>query len=116
MEQPTVNTYTATIYLGFKNAHDNITHSDTMANDICRVYCDKVGLCVTITSTQFVYTGGCEPGCIIGLINYPRFPSEPLIILMRAIELAKLLKTAYKQCRVTIITPDKTIMLSGEIK
>ena len=114
MEQHAVKTYTASIYLGFENAHDNITHTDTMAFDICREFCDKVRLCVTITPTKFIYVGGWEPGCIIGLINYPRFPSEPNLILLRAIELAKLLKTAYKQHRVTIVTPDKTIMLSEE--
>jgi len=81
MEQHAVKTYTASIYLGFENAHDNTTHTDTMAFDICREFCDKVRLCVTITPTKFIYVGGWEPGCIIGLINYPRFPSEPNLIL-----------------------------------
>lgn len=36
-------------------------------------YCDDVGLCVTITSTRFVFTGGYEMGFRVGLRNYPRF-------------------------------------------
>lgn len=43
---------------------------------ICQTYCDAVGLCVTITPTKYVYKNGCEDGVTIGLINYPRFPTE----------------------------------------
>ncbi len=47
------------------------------AHEICRAHCDAVGLCVTVTATSYIYTGGEEAGVIVGLINYPRFPSEP---------------------------------------
>lgn len=43
--------------------------------EICREYCYFVGLCVTVTPTLFIYTGGEESGVEIGLRNYPRFPS-----------------------------------------
>lgn len=39
-------------------------------------YCNEVGLCVTVTETNYIFTGGSEKGYIIGLINYPRFPRE----------------------------------------
>ncbi|ARB06063.1 hypothetical protein FDH38_gp009 [Dinoroseobacter phage vB_DshS-R5C] len=39
-------------------------------------YCDEVGLCVTVTSTRFVFTGGYEMGYRVGLRNYPRFPVD----------------------------------------
>jgi len=39
-------------------------------------YCNDVGLCVTLTETVYVFTGGQEPGWCVGLRNYPRFPSD----------------------------------------
>lgn len=42
------------------------------ARDLCRAFCDEEGLCVTVTPTTYVYTGGEEDGVIVGLINYPR--------------------------------------------
>ncbi|ASV44595.1 hypothetical protein [Agrobacterium phage Atu_ph04] len=44
------------------------------AKKICQEYCDAVGLCVTVDSTEYVYSGGSESGFTIGLINYARFP------------------------------------------
>lgn len=55
---------------------------------ICQAYCDEIGLCVTLTPTSYVYTGGAEDGWIIGLINYGRFPSAPADILAKAEALA----------------------------
>lgn len=50
------------------------------AREALQDYVDDVGLCVTVTPTEFVYTGGCEPGIVVGLVNYPRFPSNPTAI------------------------------------
>jgi hypothetical protein len=47
------------------------------AKRICQAYCLRVGLCVTVTKTDFVYTGGFEEGVQVGLVNYPRFPTSP---------------------------------------
>jgi hypothetical protein len=47
------------------------------AVDYARQYCDEHGLCVTVTPTIYVYTGGQEVGLAVGLINYPRFRSTP---------------------------------------
>jgi len=46
------------------------------ARRICREHTFAVGLCVTVTPTEFIYTGGAETGVCVGLINYPRFPSN----------------------------------------
>jgi hypothetical protein len=74
----------------------------------CGAYCDEVGLCVTVTLTDYVYTNGTEGGLIIGLINYPRFPSEPGQIEARAIELGMRLREALGQESFTVQTPTKT--------
>ena len=54
-----------------------------------REYCEAIGYCVTVTKTIYVYTGGEEEGVIIGLINYPRFPTGPNEILDHALALGK---------------------------
>lgn len=78
----------------------------------CAAYCDAVGLCVTVTSTTYVYTGGSEVGVAIGLINYPRFPSTPSEIWQRAEALAERLRGHLGQQSYTIQAPDRTVWFS----
>jgi hypothetical protein len=78
------------------------------AQVICRDFCDEEGLCVTVTPTTYVYTGGEEVGVIVGLINYPRFPSELASILMAAKMLAFELMHKLEQESVSVQTPDET--------
>lgn len=80
--------------------------------DQCRTYCDEVGLCVTCTPTVFIYTHGEEDGYIVGLINYPRFPSEPATIWAHAEALAERLRVEACQQSYTIQAPDKTVWFS----
>lgn len=107
----TVDTFTATIAVGFKNIDTGEERSDRMARSICQDYCDDVGLCVTLTETEFIYKDGNERGCLIGLINYPRFPSTPDKILGHAMDLARLLLDAYCQYKVSVICSDRTYMI-----
>lgn len=83
------------------------------AETICLDYCDEVGLCVTVTETTYCYTGGEEAGVIVGLINYPRFPSEPAAIWARAEALAARLCKGLKQQSYTIQAPDRTVWYSN---
>lgn len=83
-----------------------------LAEQVCRQYCDEVGLCVTVTMTLYVYTGGEDFGLIIGLINYPRFPSEPEAIFARAEALALRLIDGLGQQSASIQAPDKTVWIS----
>lgn len=61
---------------------DTIVVTVYMAGDIetakrwLRRRCYDRGLCVTITPTTFIYTGGEEQGFAVGFVNYPRFPVE----------------------------------------
>ena len=82
------------------------------AQQLCRAYCDQTGFCVTVTPTSYVYTDGQEAGVIVGLINYPRFPSEPRAIWHRAEQLAAQLRDAMGQESYTIQAPDKTVWFS----
>lgn len=75
---------------------------------VCQEYCNNVGLCVTVARTLYVYTGGAEHGLVVGLINYPRFPSLPGLIQKRALELAHLLRAELGQDSFSIQTPENT--------
>lgn len=77
-----------------------------------RGYCDDVGLCVTVTETRYVYTGGLTFGVVVGLINYPRFPLTGGEIWAHAEALAAILCRGLKQESYTIQAPDKTVWFS----
>jgi hypothetical protein len=91
--------YNVTIFI----AGDYDTHCET-----ARMFCDAHGLCVTVTRTNYVYTRGEEPGVIVGLINYARFPTGPDEIEAKALALAKLLRVEAEQQSFTIQTPTES--------
>jgi hypothetical protein len=82
------------------------------AHEACQRYCDDVGLCVTVTRTSYVYTGGAEGGIIVGLINYPRFPSTADTLFERAVDLGNWLRRALKQESFSVQTPTATTWFS----
>ena len=75
------------------------------AEDICRRYCDKIGLCATVTETAYVYRGGAEDGVVVGLINYPRFPTTEAKLVDTALNLAYRLLVGLRQGSFTIQSP-----------
>jgi hypothetical protein len=109
----TVPTFTASIFIGLKRGYTGKEMTVQEVEDFLQEKVDKIGLCVSITPTRYVYTNGNENGLIIGLINYPRFPSDEYKIRMCALELAGDLMLFCKQMRVCVVFPDKTIMLSN---
>jgi len=105
-------TYTANIYVGL-HCEKPVDIARKVAVGICESYC-KNGLCVSIMDTTFVHTDGSEPGLVIGLINYPRFPVMPGVLRRIARDLAELLKEGLEQERVSVVFPDETIMLEED--
>lgn len=99
MTENTVQTYTVQIMIAGDIAD---------ARRICRQFCMDHGFCVTVTATDFVYTGGCEGGVIVGCINYPRFPSETSELWAKAEMLAEALKAGLCQHSYTLTGNDKT--------
>lgn len=59
------------------------------AKRICAHWCYEIGCCVTVTETEFIYTGGRETGAIVGMVNYPRFPDSRERIWSQAEQLAE---------------------------
>jgi hypothetical protein len=79
---------------------------------VCRQQCFDVGLCVTVAAVEYVYTGGAELGVRVGLVNYPRFPSEPTAIFDKAIALAELLIVELSQGSALVQATDRTVWLT----
>lgn len=96
-------TYTATIFIGGDHSQ---------AKNTCQRYCYDRGLCVTVEPVEYVYTGGCEAGVRVGLINYPRFPAEPADLFARALDLARVLRVELGQHSFSIVATDKTLFES----
>lgn len=102
IESKQVETYWAKIYMA----------GDIKAiEESCRRFCME-GLCVTVTPTKFIYTGGQEDGAEVGLVNYPRFPSTPEAIKSKAQLLAVRMMEECCQLSVLVVAPDGTTWLN----
>lgn len=82
------------------------------AKQILRRECLAEGLCVTVEPTTFIYTGGEESGYVVGLVNYPRFPSYPASIRERAMQLASMLLAETYQHSALVMDPISTEWLT----
>lgn len=108
-----VPTYNATIYVGLKHHYDGDIMPFEQVEQIIQDWVDKIGMCVTVTRTKYVYTKGSEPGIIVGFINYPRFPATPDQIQYKALDLSQILLNECKQMQLSIVFPDETLMISN---
>lgn len=79
-----------------------------VAKQVIRQDCLEAGLCVTVEPTTFIYTGGEEAGYAVGLLNYPRFPSDPDALTARARALALRLLEATFQHSALVVAPGTT--------
>lgn len=82
------------------------------AKQVCREECMAVGLCVTVEPVTYIYTGGEESGIRVGLINYPRFPSDEFGLRLKAENLAALLMERLCQHSYSIVGPRETYWYS----
>ncbi len=112
-----VPTFTAALYIGFRTGYTDYVHSRAEADAVIQEYCDRVGLCVTVTETTFIYKRtamtphGRDPGVVVGFINYPRFPSTYDQLRVHAEAIGAALKEKLEQNRVTVAYPDYTKMI-----
>ena len=109
------SSFEAKIFVGLRAGYTNKIYGLIDVEEICQKFVDDVSLCVSITPTKFTYKEGREAGCIVGLINYPRFPSEDQKIKDLSLRLARLLMLTLEQFRVTVYFPDESIMLENEV-
>lgn len=112
----TLPSYNVQIWVGLKECFgEGAIHIHTLDEvyEICDLFINEISDCVSVTETSFRYKGNSEPGVVVGYITYPRFPKEPEEILTRAIMLADRLMKGLNQYKVTITTPDNSIMLEN---
>ncbi len=109
-------TFFANIYLGTRHGYFGDCTPINSIRDWLQKYCNDVKLRVTLTPTEFIYVDGNEPGVIVGLINYPRFPKPIDEIKNAAITIAKGLMELCHQERLSIVCSDETIMLEKDDK
>jgi len=83
-----------------------------IAKQTLRLECLREGLCVTIEPTTFIYTGGEETGFVVGLLNYPRFPTTPEALRKRAHDLMISLLNATAQHSALMVTPEESVWVS----
>jgi hypothetical protein len=109
--------YNVQIWVGLKESFgEGAIHIHTLNEvlEICDLFVNEVSDCVSVTQTSFRYKGNSEPGVVVGYISYPRFPKDPDVILARAITLGTKLMEGLNQYKVTITTPDESIMLEND--
>ena len=109
-----VETITAKIYLGLREGYTDKVYSIDEVKDLLQDYVNEVGLCVTVSPTTFIYKDGREEGVIIGLINYPRFPTTKEKLERTAEDIANKCKERYKQIRISIEYQDRTLMIGDD--
>lgn len=106
-----VSTYFVNIYVGLREEYSDKISNIQYAIKLIQDFVNERKLGVTVTETNFLYVDGNEPGLIVGLINYPRFPDTQENIKNKAIDLAKILLVKLKQNRISLVTPNETIMI-----
>ena len=109
-----IDTWAASIFVGLREGYGDKILPIQKVRDICQEYCDEIGWCITITLTELVYKKGNEPGVIVGVINCPRFPNTIDVLKEKIWTLAELLLTQLKQERLSVVFPDKIVMLEKE--
>lgn len=116
MNHPTVKTWEAKIYVGLRKGYTSKLFDITKLMGVCQGYCNHVGWCVTVTPTTFIYKNGNEEGVIVGIIQYPNNPTDKGILMNQTLELAEMLMVASEQLRVTVVTPEITVMLEAPVE
>lgn len=108
-----LESYEVKIYCGMRVMYTDEVNDEKVPVEICARFCDENKVAVSYTKTHFYYPGGDEPGIIVGMINYPRFPRMTGEIDRIELSLAEELMVGLKQFRVSVVMPDHTIMLSN---
>jgi hypothetical protein len=86
------------------------------AKQVLREECLADPICVTVDPTHYIYTGGEETGYVIGLLNYPRFPTTLEKLMERAVALAgKLIDRTFQRSGL-VVGPETTIWVYREEK
>jgi len=109
-----VETFTARIYLGLKEGYNGRVRGFDEVRKCLEEYVKVNPFCFTLEHTIFIHTDGTEPGAVIGIINYPRFPRTRPELKKIALKVAEDLRVLFVQNRVSVVFTDETVMLGDE--
>jgi hypothetical protein len=111
-------TFTARIYVGCYDTEKDFTRPLMEVEEVCQNFVNDEGLCVNVQETWYSYSDGSgngdnEPGAVVELIQYPRFPKPEEEIKTKALDLAETLMERLNQKRCSIVCSDKTYTLQN---
>ena len=111
-------TFVAKIYVGTYDTEEDFIRPVAEIKEACQFYVNDVGLCVNVRDTWYSYSdgsgsGGNEPGAVVELIQYPRFPKSTDEIVIKALDLAEILMDRMNQKRVSVVCSDETYTLKN---
>ena len=113
-------TFTAEIYVGAYDNEKDFTRPIAEIKEVCQFFVQDEGLCVNVRETWYAYgdgdgEGGNEPGAVVELIHYPRFPrNQPEeSITAQALNLAEILMDRMNQKRVSVVSSTDTYTLQN---
>jgi len=109
----TIGTWEAKIYVGLKVRYSKEVWPLSRVYDLCEEFVNEHPWCVTVTPTAYIYTNGHEPGVVIGIIQYPRFPDSVKNLEEKTLKLAEILMVELCQLKVSVVFPDRTVMLES---
>jgi len=91
-----------------------ISGSKSEIKKLCREFCFKKKICVSLTDVDFVYTGGSEYGNRISVLAYPKYPIDTFELNKLATQLATFLLERTYQRSCSIVGPKTTTWLHVE--
>jgi hypothetical protein len=113
-------TFRAEIYVGAYDTEEDFTRPVAEIKETCQFFVQDEGLCVNVRETWYSYgdgegEGGNEPGAVVELIHYPRFPRDnpEESITVQALNLAEVLMERMNQERISVVCSDETYTLQN---
>lgn len=76
------------------------------AKQVIRRFCKERPCCVTVTPTTYIYNGGEEAGFIVGVRNYPRFPTDAHSLREEAADIGDALRESLGQDSYMVVDHD----------
>ena len=117
MNSITSKTFTATATIGLYKAYSNeVISLIDFKKELCRAQEEikkefDVALSTKITLCEIVFLGQDEPSVTLDFIQYPKFPTEELLLQKAIIQLVKLLMERLDQNRTVIVFQAETLCL-----
>jgi len=108
-------TFNVKIFIALSPGYsDSFDYSKSYLTELIEKYVKKNKFSVNLQDTRFILPDGIEEGCIIELIQHPRFLVKEEIVLENAVHLAYHLMKKINQFRCTIKTPKETFILENQ--